>query len=128
MGYNIFRKLFKKEKPDQEVEQQDTVTQLFSLFIVADDEGFLNIECEWDASVPNIETIIADTFFSMDEGKVSAPALSMIASNINQMDIEESQKDEFIGKIIIEYAKLSEESKANNEHPVVSPIDVFKLE
>jgi hypothetical protein len=128
MGYNIFRKLFKTEKVEQEAKQEDTVTQVFSLFIVADDEGFLNIDCEWDAGAANIHEVIADTFFSMDEGKVAAMALSMIASNINGMDVEESQKDEFIAKIIVEYARLSAESKANSEHPVVSPIDVFKLE
>ena len=62
MGYNIFSRLFKKPKE----EQQETVTSIVSIAIIADDEGYLNIDCSFDMSADNIHEVIADTFFCMD--------------------------------------------------------------
>ena len=126
MGYNIFSRLFKKPKEEQQ-EEQETVTSIVSITIVADDEGYLNIDCSFDMSADNIHEVIADTFFCMDEGKVSATALQLIATKLSEMDTE-IDKDEFLAKIIVEYARFSAESKAKKQHPIVSPIDVFKLE
>ena len=127
MGYNIFRSLFRnKDKPKQQ--EQETVTSLFSISIVADDEGYLNINCEWDATVPNIYQIIADTLFSMDEGKVAASVLTIISSRIDELDLEGLERDEFIARIVVEYAKLSAESKAEQDGPIINPIDVFTLQ
>ena len=125
MGYNIFRRLFKR-KP--EPENQETVTSLFSISIIADDEGYLNINCEWDSATPNIYEIIADTLFSMDEGKIAASVLTIMSSKLEELDLEDLEKDEFIARIVVEYARLSAENKSQNNSPIISPLDVFKLE
>ena len=122
MGYNIFSRLFKKPKEEQEI-----VTSIVSITIVADDEGYLNIDCSFDMSADNVHEVIADTFFCMDEGKVSATALQLIVTKLSEMDIE-IDKEEFLSKVILEYARFSSESKAKKQQPIVSPIDVFKLE
>tara|TARA_A100001515_G_C4485931_1_gene181630 strand:- start:2 stop:391 length:390 start_codon:yes stop_codon:yes gene_type:complete len=129
MGYNIFSRLFKKPKEEQEEheEQQETVNAIFSISIVADDEGYLNIDCSFDTSADNVHEVIADTFFCMDDGKISATALQLIVTKLSEMDIE-IDKEEFLSKVILEYARFSSESKAKKQHPIVSPIDVFKLE
>jgi len=127
MGYNIFRSLF-KNKDKLKKQEQETVTSLFSVSIVADDEGYLNINCEWDKTVPNIHQVIADTLFSMDEGKVAASVLTIISSRLDELNLEDLERDEFIARIVVEYAKLSAESKAEQDGPIISPIDVFTLQ
>ena len=64
----------------------------------------------------------------MDEGKIAASVLTIMSSKLEELDLEDLEKDEFIARIVVEYARLSAENNSQNNSPIISPLDVFKLE
>lgn len=128
MGYNILRKLFRKNKnPEQECCKGDNeINQIGKIVLILDDQGFLNIDCEWTES-ETIESDIAEMLYLMDKGTVAATAMSIISAKIGEEKGEELAS-EFLSKIIIAYALMSAQEHSGNEEPVVKPTNLFKLE
>lgn len=125
MGYNIFRKLFKREKAEPEVLDDDLPTivleysdVLTSLTIDILETGEIDVSTEYDSGNVVQAESLGQLFSVMDEGSFGFNCLSALLQRA-----EDSEDDDLMAFLVLVAKFYQQDMK---EQPVVSPTQVFR--
>tara|TARA_Y100000401_G_C8237369_1_gene181234 strand:+ start:108 stop:512 length:405 start_codon:yes stop_codon:yes gene_type:complete len=131
MGYNIFRKLFKK-KPEkvaetdeqqeaEEIEEQDSEEEvsLISLSLSLLESGDFDIKCKWEDESYSSAVMLGELLYHLKTGSVSVYVVNILIKYIS----ENTESAEFLNTAF-QVAQMMEEQ--GEKSPLVRPSQVFK--
>ena len=128
MGYNIFRKLFKKKpekvvetEKEQEVEEEvsEEEVSLISLSLSLLESGDFDIKCKWEDESYSSAVMLGELLYHLKTGSVSVYVVNILIKYIS----ENTESAEFLNTAF-QVAQMMEEQ--GEKSPLVRPSQVFK--
>ena len=128
MGYNIFRKLFKKKpekvvetEKEQEVEEEvsEEEVSLISLSLSLLESGDFDIKCKWENESYSSAVMLGELLYYLKNGSVSVYVVKILINHIS----ENTESAEFLNTAF----QVAEMMEGEGEKiPLVRPSQVFK--
>ena len=128
MGYNIFRKLFKKKpekvvetEKEQEVEEEvsEEEDSLISLSLSLLESGDFDIKCKWENESYSSAVMLGELLYYLKNGSVSVYVVNILIKHIS----ENTESAEFLNTAF----QVAEMMEGEGEKiPLVRPSQVFK--
>ena len=128
MGYNIFRKLFKKKpekvvetEKEQEVEEEvsEEEVSLISLSLSLLESGDFDIKCKWEDESYSSAVMLGELLYYLKNGSVSVYVVNILIKHIS----ENTESAEFLNTAF----QVAEMMEGEGEKiPLVRPSQVFK--
>ena len=128
MGYNIFRKLFKKKpekvvetEKEQEVEEEvsEEEVSLISLSLSLLESGDFDIKCKWENERYSSAVMLGELLYYLKNGSVSVYVVNILIKHIS----ENTESAEFLNTAF----QVAEMMEGEGEKiPLVRPSQVFK--
>ena len=128
MGYNIFRKLFKKKpekvvetEKEQEVEEEvsEEEVSLISLSLSLLESGDFDIKCKWENESYSSAVMLGELLYYLKNGSVSVYVVNILIKHIS----ENTESAEFLNTEF----QVAEMMEGEGEKiPLVRPSQVFK--
>ena len=128
MGYNIFRKLFKKKpekvvetEKEQEVEEEvsEEEVSLISLSLSLLESGDFDIKCKWENESYSSAVMLGELLYYLKNGSVSVYVVNILIKHIS----ENTESAEFLNTAF----HVAEMMEGEGEKiPLVRPSQVFK--
>jgi hypothetical protein len=128
MGYNIFRKLFKKKpekvvetEKEQEVEEEvsEEEVSLISLSLSLLESGDFDIKCKWENESYSSAVMLGELLYYLKNGSVSVYVVNILIKHIS----ENTESAEFLNTAF----QVAEMMEGEGEKiPLVRPSQVFK--
>ena len=128
MGYNIFRKLFKKKpekvvetEKEQDVEEEvsEEEVSLISLSLSLLESGDFDIKCKWENESYSSAVMLGELLYYLKNGSVSVYVVNILIKHIS----ENTESAEFLNTAF-QVAQMMEEQ--GEKSPLVRPSQVFK--
>ena len=128
MGYNIFRKLFKKKpekvvetEKEQEVEEEvsEEEVSLISLSLSLLESGDFDIKCKWENESYSSAVMLGELLYYLKNGSVSVYVVNILIKHIS----ENTESAEFLNTAF----QVAEMMEGEGEKiPLVRQSQVFK--
>ena len=126
MGYNIFRRLFRRKKeeekeqePAEETEEHEENPSVISLSLSILKSGDLDVNCKWENEDYDSAVLLGEILCYLKNGTLSVYVINILIKYIS----ENPESAEFLNTVFGVAEKLED---SGNNYPLVRPSQVFK--
>tara|TARA_R110002110_G_scaffold28589_1_gene102573 strand:+ start:266 stop:655 length:390 start_codon:yes stop_codon:yes gene_type:complete len=126
MGYNIFRRLFRRKKeeekeqePAEETEEHEENPSVISLSLSILKSGDLDVNCKWENEDYDSAVMLGEILCYLKNGTLSVYVINILIKYIS----ENPESAEFLNTVFGVAEKLED---SGNNYPLVRPSQVFK--
>jgi len=126
MGYNIFRRLFRRKKeeekeqePAEETEEHEENPSVVSLSLSILKSGDLDVNCKWENEDYDSAVLLGEILCYLKNGTLSVYVINILIKYIS----ENPESAEFLNTVFGVAEKLED---SGNNYPLVRPSQVFK--